>query len=410
MRITCGYRDGLIAGGAQGEAPLFRVAKHKDSYAATALAGGCRGCNARKIWPGPPETTAHLHNCPGRHAVDLGKWRGAVTTHIARMRNYTRKIGFSATKLTNQLTSALRAMSTRTPEGEYFTALKHTIGGALPDWDDQHVTNNKIYNKALITQVAKLQDLYIERIKEWTQFMTTAGWVRHSRWHARDWMKLIWQALVIYTRRKDERRQLLRQERLSKYNDATFTVETVAQKGRQLREARQRLGGKISEIYYEVSHSEIHQLRETLGDKSSPILTWQWKGVEDNVGRIKHGTRCLIQYIRMVYRPSRVAVQARHLRTRKGRWNICAYLVRTYKQSVHEAELARRAQSRIGKICANTRNVQRLKPKGIISYDETDRHRPHIKITEIYKVNRWPRRDKIGPSLLTILHHVWDIT
>ena len=158
------------------------------------------------------------------------------------MRNYTRKIGYSATTLTNQLTSALRAMSTRTPEGAHFTALKHTIGGALPDWDDQHVTNNKTYNKALTTQVAQLQDLYIERVKEWNQFMTTAGWVRHSRWHARDWMKLIWQALITHTRRKNERRQLLRQERLTKYRDATFTIATVEQKGRRLREARKKLG------------------------------------------------------------------------------------------------------------------------------------------------------------------------
>jgi len=163
-------------------------------------------------------------------------------------------------------------------------------------------------------------------------------------------------------------------------------------------------------IYYDECHKEIRELQEAYNDKSSPILAWQWEGVTNNVGRIKHAMRCLICYIKMVYRPSQLAKQEYEMNKRKAKWNICAYLVRTHKQAKHEKVLEERANRRMGKICAHTRNINRLKPKGGVSYDETKRHQPHIKQHETYKTNKWPRRDKIGPTLLHLLHHAWDIT
>ena len=262
----------------------------------------------------------------------------------------------------------------------------------------------------LITSIARLQDLYIERVREWTRFMAPAGWARLSRWQARDWMKLIWQALVAHTKHKPSRLLSLREERLGKYKDPTFTTALVTARHAGTRRARIRLGQILWQIYYEECHTEIKQLQQDLDDRSSPILSWQWKGVENNVDRLQHAMRCLIQYVRMVYRPSRVAKHTQEVRTRKAKWNICAYLVRTHKQAQHEKTLAERVTLRAGKICAHTRNVQRLTPKGITSYDETRRHRPHIKQHETYKTNRWPRRDKIGPTLVHLLHKIWEIT
>ena len=48
MRITQGYRTGIIAGGPQGEEPMRRAAATVGSFAAAAMAGGCRGCHARR--------------------------------------------------------------------------------------------------------------------------------------------------------------------------------------------------------------------------------------------------------------------------------------------------------------------------------------------------------------------------
>ena len=62
MRITSGYRTGIVAGGPQGEAPNIRAAKVKGSVAEMIMTGGCKGCIARGCWPGATETTGQ-HTC-----------------------------------------------------------------------------------------------------------------------------------------------------------------------------------------------------------------------------------------------------------------------------------------------------------------------------------------------------------
>ena len=69
-----------------------------------------------------------------------------------------------------------------------------------------------------------------------------------------------------------------------------------------------------------------------------------------------------------------------------------------------------RAHARIGLVCANTRNVNRLAPKGGVMYDETRRNKPRIKVDDLYTTHRWPRRDKCGPTLARLLQHAWGIT
>ena len=56
-------------------------------------------------------------------------------------------------------------------------------------------------------------------------------------------------------------------------------------------------------------------------------------------------------------------------------------------------------------MCKYEECLGRLKPKGGVKYDETKRYRKRIEETETYKTNRWPRRDKCGPTLVGLLYN-----
>ena len=134
---------------------------------------------------------------------------------------------------------------------------------------------------------------------------------------------------------------------------------------------------------------------------------------EEITSRIKHAIITLGMYVRIVVRPQerRKTQELEEMqRKQKAKWNICAYLVNTYKNSVQQRILEERAEERRGLVCANTRNVGRLTPKGGVTYDETKRHKHRIKDDEYYRTHRWPRRDKCGPTLARLLHYAWGTT
>ena len=129
--------------------------------------------------------------------------------------------------------------------------------------------------------------------------------------------------------------------------------------------------------------------------------------------RITHAILTLATYVRLVVRPrhaQRDDAAVRMKRRQHARWEVCAYLVRTYKNQKQQNTLDERADARRGLVCAHTRNVGRLTPKGDVTYDETKRYAARIRVDETYKTHRWPRRDKCGPTLARILQHVWGIT
>ena len=148
-----------------------------------------------------------------------------------------------------------------------------------------------------------------------------------------------------------------------------------------------------------------------------PIERWV-DAVHEGTGtrveeRVRHAMRCLVVYVRWVIRLAeerRKEQNAEARRKRHAKWMVCAVLVRIYKQQKQEEVLQQRAASRVGLVCASTRNVGRLGPKGGITYDDTRRHKAHIKDTDVYRTHRWPRRDKCGTALVDMLHHVWDVT
>ena len=144
---------------------------------------------------------------------------------------------------------------------------------------------------------------------------------------------------------------------------------------------------------------------------------YRWVHVEREItGRIIHAMQCVMQYHRWVQQPRRQALEREAKRAARRawcRWFVCGTIVRRHKEMKQEKTLEARAAQRRGLICSRTRNVGRLGPKGGVVYDETDRRGSRLKETEICKactVQRWPHRDKCGPTLAQILHRVWEVT
>ena len=133
----------------------------------------------------------------------------------------------------------------------------------------------------------------------------------------------------------------------------------------------------------------------------------------DLVHRITHAMRCMQTYVRVTLRPQRREREARVRRKdekRRARWRICATLVRIYKEEKQRGILDERHRMRVGLVCANTRDAGRVTARGGVVYDETRRNAPRIQVHDKYKVKRWPRRDKCGPTLVVTLHYLWGIT
>ena len=87
------------------------------------------------------------------------------------MISHISKLGDDATTLYAQLRLALVAMTNKCPTGEEFVALRRTVGGAVPWWDRNMEYRDKKHNKALTAMIERLQDLFIERVGEWTAYM-----------------------------------------------------------------------------------------------------------------------------------------------------------------------------------------------------------------------------------------------
>ena len=196
---------------------------------------------------------------------------------------------------------------------------------------------------------------------------------------------------------------------LMEYNDAK---ELRRQAGRR------NLGAALWHIYRTHGAADIavclsqYRVRKHVG----ALRVWAdgaCTGERVRVERLIHNIRCLVVYIRLIAKPEEVARGDKRKREdlrRRALWRVCAVLVRIYKQDKQQQILDERATQREGKVCAHTRNVDRLTPMGGVTYDETRRRGERIKQDEMYKTHRWPRRDKHGPTLVRMLHHAWGIT
>ena len=132
--------------------------------------------------------------------------------------------------------------------------------------------------------------------------------------------------------------------------------------------------------------------------------------------RILHAMKCVVQYDRWVHQRRQRQLEAEAKRAKKKAWHkwfVCGAIVRRYREMKQCDLLEARAAQRQGLVCSRTRNVGRLGPKGGVVYDETDRRGTRLKETDICKactVQRWPHRDKCGPTLAQFLYSVWEVT
>ena len=205
--------------------------------------------------------------------------------------------------------------------------------------------------------------------------------------------------------------------------------ERVARRQREIRKrvyGVRCIGQALMRIYNDeeaymtlVEQREAHReaLRKKHGTREWVGRVERWVDAahegEHVAGRMVHGIRCLIVYCRWVHRKEVREKRRKEEVVRRKRhawWPVLACAMRLYKQDKQQKILDDRLVQRRGLVCANTRNVGRLGPKGGVHYDETRRNKARIKDTEIYRTHRWPRRDKCGPTLVGVLYYVWGIT
>ena len=376
-----------------------------------------------------------MHDCAGRDVRDLIAWRGDVETKLKGILKYVTRIGSDATTLRIQVQGAISAMCQRHPVGARYLALRDTVGGALAWWDGRCEELDKKHNTTLTTMVAEVQNMFIERMREWTTFMAPWGWRRQTRWAHRDWVRLIFGVLRHYTvgrrRTRYARRRAIRKIgtvliRLMRDGGSRRVGEARREERvRRRREARRRLRNILWGIY--IRGAERARLRDmpfkddTVGGVERWVDAVHFEGGSGEARamgagleeRLVHAMRCLAVYVRVVVK--RMQREHEHNeeckeRKRKALWNICALLVREYKQRIQDNLLNTRKETRCGLVCAHTRNVGRLGPMKGVRYDETRRNRPSIKVGDVYKLKRWPRRDKDGPTMVRMLHYLWGIT
>ena len=259
--------------------------------------------------------------------------------------------------------------------------------------------------------------------------MAPYGWQRQTRWNQRDWMKLIFETIKKGVEGRKRRQYALRcigQVLMRVYKDEEGYMELVERREKERSERKERLVSARRRVrrqlwmIFRVKREEADAIR-------IPRRQWVVGGIErwvDSVheepmdegrvqNRIVHAMQCVVAYICMVFRPAAREQKAEQLQVKQRRHNAWLKWSRVwtlYKQQRQQAMLDARAKARAGLVCAQTRNVGRLGPKGGISYDETKRYRARIEETALYKTHRWPRRDKCGPTLVGLLYNMWDIT
>ena len=293
-------------------------------------------------------------------------------------------------------------------------------------WGADEERHDKDHNTNMTQVIMSIQSLFIERLNEWTARMAPHGWKRQERWKHRGWTHLIFASWHTYVSQRVVGRYARRRaiRRIGALIVGLYRDEESRREGERRREARQRergaarrrIRGVLWDIY--IRKEKRRQLTELPREDQwvGPVERWV-DGVHEEGGdvvrRIMHAMQCMQAYVKIVLRPQRREREERVRRAdakRRARWRICAMLVRIYKEDKQRGILEERQRRRVGLVCANTRDVGRVTARGGVVYDETRRYAPRIQVYDKYKVKRWPRRDKCGPTLVVTLHYLWGIT
>ena len=216
--------------------------------------------------------------------------------------------------------------------------------------------------------------------------MAPQGWQRQRKWQAREWVRLVFRSMKLYTQ-DNIIRQVAMSVELDENEDNGSEPDTSMS-----------------------NHDDDEHIEDvTIG----PLVRWSKKGKTDKAVWARHKMVSVMMYIRHVVRPQiqeerRAAAEAQ--RVRRARRQICMLFVRAYKNTKQQEMLSKRVRDRGERICSRTKNVGRLTPKVGVVYCDTRVNTTRIRETALYKTHRWPRRDKIGPTLVGSLQHLWGIT
>ena len=190
-RITCGMRTGTIPGGPQHEGVFLKAAAAEGGFCAFALAGGCRACQRRGVWPAPPETNAHcLLECHSGSARELLEWKSRVAADLNRLRVLLVRAGAAADSARGIVITARDAVAGNACDHAGWSAIRRVVGGTLPRWGDA-----KEHDERAVELVQSLQSQFTDRLEEWTRYMAATGMARQGRWRHRGWLALVFHAL-----------------------------------------------------------------------------------------------------------------------------------------------------------------------------------------------------------------------
>ena len=367
-RITCGMRTGTIPGGPQHEGVFLKAAANAGGFCAFALAGGCRACQRRGVWPAPPETNAHcLLECHSGSAGELKEWKSRVTVDLNHLRMLLGTIGTKADAAREIVVTARDAVASTTCTGDGWSAIRHVVGGTLPRWGDGGAADN---DDRAIELVQSIQSQFLDRLEEWAQYMAATGMTRQGRWRHRGWLALVFNAL------KHGRRRPL----FGPWPAAT----PVARRGPK---------------------SRIFMLlwREYMRRRDARTLdSWATDAPNTLYHALQHAAQACVQHVLLVQRPVKRARahSRRHLRNARSR--IFLKLWHEHLRIKWGDRMERRMQSRLGRVAACTRNAGSATA---VNHRQTIRvNKAALTCTEVYThLAKWPRRDKIGWVLSRLL-------
>ena len=364
-------RTGTIPGGPQHEGVFLKAAANSGSFCAFAVAGGCRACQRRGVWPAPPETNAHcLLECHSGSVRELKEWKSRVADDLNHLRMFLGTVGTEADEAKDIVMTARDAVTSNMCTSDGWSAIRRVVGGTLPRWGHSSTAGD---DDRAVELVQGVQSQFIDRLEGWAQYMAATGMTRQGRWRHRGWLALVFNAL------KHGRRRPL-------FGPWPATVPVMHR-------------GPKSRIFMLLWREYLrHRDTRTLG-------SWAADTPNTLYHALQHATQACIQHVLLVQRPiTRARAHSRrHLRNARSR--IFLKLWHEHLRIKRENCMEQRMQSRQGRVAAYTRNAGNATA---VNHRETIRvNRASLTCSETYThLAKWPRRDKIGWVLSHLLRGV----
>ena len=239
--------------------------------------------------------------------------------------------------------------------------------------------------------------LFTQRLEEWARYMAVYGAARQGKWNRRGWVRLIFEAM----------RANVREDRGRRHGGAMAQGEDAPMPYCGDGCQKEALGERAL-----VPPRGGEDPGRGAGGRQ---VSWQdtveeWFEEERDLGtRVASATRALVAYASWVARPAaraaereRKAREDRMRRRRGARYRIARLLWGIVRQEHAAAAAAERVANRGGRPAYRTRSLGASVPPA--NLDETRRRGPNrVHAGMDYCLMRWPRRDKLGWTVVRLL-------